>query len=204
MAEEIRNEVVSDNKVKEILDRDFKYKESEVDWHGLKIKVKFRIGFEDVYKLVNHIVSGCFGEDGEYVPEAREMATKVAMLSCFTDLEWPEDIDDKYLLVCGTDLVESVFDCIDPAQVAQIYKMIADKIGYELEMRTLEIDAKLGKVVDEFESITKLLGDTFGGINNETIERLASAIQDGAFDEERLAKAVLEMNTASGENGDEE
>ena len=56
----------------------------------------------------------------------------------------------------------------------------------------------MNEVIAGFDALERNLSSIFGGVDNETITKIAGAIANGNFDENKLVKAFTEeMNTDS-------
>ena len=69
MAEE---KMISVEKMDEIL-KDYFPEETVTDFHGQELVIKKLLGTEDFFELVRQIADGCFGKDGEYMPEVSDL-----------------------------------------------------------------------------------------------------------------------------------
>lgn len=59
----------------------------------------------------------------------------------------------------------------------------------------------MNEVIDSFSALEKNLSGNFGDIDNETVTKIAGAIADGKFDENKLVKAFT--NNVGSDKADE-
>lgn len=164
--------------------------EKTTEWRGLTLTVKRFLPFREVMALVHEGASACFTEDsGEYIPEAGPLAAGCGVLEHYAGLTLPEDISEKYALVCGTDILDAVTECVDKEQFDFIMKAIRAKTDY-MKLENLAVEAKhLGELLKRVSDLEESLSGLFSGIDRETVGRLAEALADGKFDEKKLLEA---------------
>ena len=75
------------------------------------------------------------------------------------------------------------------------------KIEHQAQSNIEAMNKQMNELIAGFSTIEKNLSGIFGGIDNETITKIAGAIADGKFDENKLVKAFT--NNVSSDKTDE-
>lgn len=164
--------------------------ENDVAWNGLNFKIKRYIPFDKMLAFVNDVTSACFTEDThEYMPEIKDFLIRCYIVELYTDIKLPEDISEKYSVVFNTDLVSFIYRGIDVEQISSITEAIDKKIEYRIKCQSEATTAKINELIAEFSQIENSVSTMFDGMDKDTISKVAGAIANGNFDEEKLVKA---------------
>ena len=166
----------------------------ELEWRGLKIRVRHMLDLAGVIKFVSYVTESCFdSETGEYLPEIRDFAERSALIQLYTNIDLPEETSEQYELLYSNDLIESIRNSgiIDCAQINVIDDAIDDKIYYLTSMDIYRIKNGFESLVDGLSELEKSFGEIFDSIDSDSISKIADAVDDGMFDEAKLAKAII-------------
>lgn len=166
----------------------------ELEWRGLKIKVRHMLDLAGVIKFVSYVAESCFdSETGEYLPEIRDFALRSALIQFYTNIDLPEETGEQYELLYGNDLIESIGSSgiIDYVQRNIIDDAIDDKICYLTSMDIYRIKNGFESLVDGLSKLEESFGEIFGSIDSDSISKIADAVDDGIFDEAKLVKAIM-------------
>lgn len=179
-----------------------------IEWHGIAVAVKRRLGLMEMMTFVDGVVKSCFTSGGvEYTPEVLDFATRCSILEMYANFSLPANVERRYELVyeCG-DLYQIILDNIDRLQFDDILRSIDDKIAHIAEANIEAITRQMNELYAAFERLQERLSTAFEGIDKETIDNLVGAISDGKFDEEKLVDTYFakkrnetRQNTADGE-----
>lgn len=162
----------------------------EVKWKDTKIKVQEHLTFKAMLLFVNDVVSSCFVFDtGEYIPEVKDFAISCALIKYYTDFELPEDLEEKYNVIYGTDITAQVENFVDEYEYSKIMEAIDEKINNLTQSNVKALDKQINKIVESFSSIEEKLSNIFKDIDNDTISKIAGAITNGSFSEDKLVQA---------------
>lgn len=165
---------------------------TEIEWLGLKIDVKGVAGLADVIQIASEVASGCFLDDGRYVPEVKEFLFRKAVIEHYTNVRLPQDAEKQYDLLIGTDLIMNVMGAISEEQINDLRDAIDDKIGYLCDENISTERSRLNRLIELFNSIGENVEKIFGGVTGEDMNEMVKAIGKSGVDEEKLMKQFLD------------
>ncbi|MDE6150099.1 MAG: hypothetical protein K2F81_08420 [Ruminococcus sp.] len=174
----------------------------EVEWRGLTLRIKKCLSLEEMMTFVSNVVSSCFAANtNEYLPEIKDFTTRCCILENYAGIVLPKSLNEKYEMVYSCDIVSAVAQHIEPMQFNAMLAAIDRKIEHQAQSNIEAMNKQMNEVIAGFSALEKNLSGIFGGIDNETITKIAGAIADGKFDENKLAKAFT--NNVSSDKADE-
>lgn len=162
-----------------------------VDWHGIPVAVKHTIGLTSMIEFVNDAADSCFSESGSFVPEVMDFAIKSNILSRYANFELPEDLEHRYTLIYGSDIVDVVCEHINTTQLREITTAVRRKVDYVCDANVSMIQQKARELFTAFEELGKQAESMFAGISQEDVQKLVGAVSNGGFNEDALVKAYL-------------
>jgi len=167
--------------------------DGEIEWNGLKIKIRSTVSLKYMLIFVDYVVKACFSNSGEYIPEIMDFAIKSATIKYYTNIELPEDTSKQYKLVYGTDLFEKIFDAeiIDPDQFDTITKSIRNKLNYISNADANRLTYEFENAARGFSELLEQMSGVFAGVDNIDVSAISSAISSGIIDEEKLVNAFV-------------
>ena len=71
-----------------------------VKWHDVEVVVKHTIGFTDMMEFTHDAAESCFSESGAFVPEVMDFAIKSNILTRYTNLTLPEELEHLWERHC--------------------------------------------------------------------------------------------------------
>lgn len=165
----------------------------DMTWRGVDLHIRQHLSLRETMEFVHGAVGACFAaETNEYLPEIKDFAIRCSILEMYAGLELPEDAFEKYELVYTTDIVEFVVQSIERDQFNNILASIDKKIEYLTQCNIEAINKQMNIVMDNLAALEAQLSAVFGGIDSETITKVAGIIADGAFDESKFVKAFMQ------------
>lgn len=103
---------------------------SSIRWRGKNINVRRLISYREEADLIRSIISCATSDDGEYIiPELLSLSTMSNIVSCYSSVELPDDIEELHNVMYGTNLYECVTNEISKTQL----NTILDAIKYYTE-----------------------------------------------------------------------
>ena len=163
-----------------------------IEFYGAEIAVKRMIPYEDYCSAVNYIVECCYSEDdGEYMPEIREFATRVVIARYYTDLELPADAEELYAMMFKTDLMDLVYSRINESQLAELHRAVAKRCDVRNNANRAAFEKELRDALNEMEALAQGVAAVFDGLNESEMHGIVKALSSGKLDEEKLAAAVV-------------
>lgn len=174
----------------------------EIDWRGLTLHIKKYLSLEEMMTFVSDVVSSCFAANtNEYLPEIKDFTTRCCILESYAGIVLPKSLNEKYEMVYSCDIVSTVAQHIESMQFNAMLAAIDRKIEHQAQSNIEAMNKQMNELIAGFSAIEKNLSGIFGGVDNETITKIAGAIADGKFDENKLVKAFT--NNVSSEKADE-
>ena len=91
----------------------------------MPISVRPLLTFRETSCFVNTVMAACFDDEhGIAVPEAMDFAIRANTVLRYTNLELPEDLEEQYTILYGTDIYDTIRQNIQTAQLDAIIKTI--------------------------------------------------------------------------------
>lgn len=163
---------------------------TQVEWRGLAIPVKHHLSISEMMEFTNGVVNSCFVvNSGEYIPEVKDFATRCAILEFYAGIILPRDLEAKCDLVYSSDIISHIVQHVDGAQFNSMCAAIDKKIDNIAQSNIEALNKQMEEVVAGFKGLEEKLSGIFGGIDNDTISKVAGAIANGSFDENKLVEA---------------
>lgn len=155
---------------------------------SVTIKVRKKIAFAEKMSMSRDIVLLTSPQNGGvegYIPMFYDLSVNVAILSYYTNLLLPQDINELYMLVKETDLMEKVMSIIGP-DVKDVLdstkETVVNKINYLIHRSDGDnLMEKLLGVADSFkgkieETDVEGLLSTFKNLGNMSTDKIVDAI----------------------------
>lgn len=97
-----------------------------IKWDGYDIVVKQLLSADEFIGVVRTVFRDCRIPDTDNMVrlELIDFAIKTNIVSAYANVELPEDLNDLYNLIYGTDLYESVCDNVSEIQLKSIINSI--------------------------------------------------------------------------------
>ena len=194
--------MVSIEKLDEIMNDYFTAVEV-VDWHGAELEVKKKIPAAVMYDLVRNVADACFDkETGEYLPEVRDFAERVAIVSAYANVRLPEDdVEHLHDILYRTDLYEVVWKSICSDQLLAISDAIDQRIEARTEANRVAFEYEVQNIIESVRQLGEQINQLFEGITPEDLKAMIAAIGEDGVDEEKIVQAVVaEQNKARGDD----
>lgn len=173
-----------------------------IDFHGEELVVKKYLDFDEAVRFVNEVVDGCFGANGEYMPEVKDFLCDINTVLYYSNIRLPDDIRHKYDILTKTKVIDVIIDKIDFSQYQTIARAIEDKIDSRLSVNEQLFDNKLSAAMSTLETLLNSLKEYFGNISQDDIKNLLSAMVNNQLDEGKLVDAYLAAKDNEDENHD--
>ena len=99
-------------------------------WFDNELVIKTILPLSDMLTFVNDVVSGCFSEDGEYIPEVKDFIIKSNILTKYGNLTLPDNLKQRYTMVYETNAVKIILANVNNMQFTAMMHSIDEKIAY--------------------------------------------------------------------------
>lgn len=170
--------------------------EATIEWHDAQLRVKYALPLTDMLAFVDDVVGSCFHDKLGYMPEVKDFAIKTNILSRYANFSLPDNLEHRYQLVYMTDAVDAVCAAIDGTQLQEIVNSINDKIRFLCDSKANLIQERINAVLETMEEMSNSTKDIFGGLSQNDLAALMSAITEHGLDEKKIVEAYLEQKTA--------
>lgn len=164
-----------------------------VTWEkDITFEVRRCIGLKQMLELVDDTVTSCFGETGEYLPEAMDFALKSGIIRKYTNIPLSENLERRYAFLYYTDIISVVCAHISQIQLNEIVTSVHKKIEHQCDANVRELRIRMERLIAAFEDVMEKSGELMESITPEGIGSLVTALQ-GGVDEEKLVEAYLKQ-----------
>lgn len=106
-------------------------KQKTILWHGKKINIVPLLSLKEFFNLVGEILDLCVKDD-KIAVEFVDFIFKAKTIEKYGNLVLPEDIEDKYMVIYGSDIVQIVFDAINSSQLESLKRIIEFYTGLKI------------------------------------------------------------------------
>lgn len=162
-----------------------------LEWNGVTISVQRTLGLSEMMAFVENVVKACFDTNAVYHPEMKDFATRIAIVSLYTNLSLPSGLSRVYDIVYGSDLVDVICANINQCQFDTIMSSIGEKVSQTIHSNIEAINKQIHSMNDSLEQLGEQFSGLFDGIAPEDIQNVMKAVGDGSLDENRLMQAYL-------------
>lgn len=105
------------------------YKQNKkITWHTEEIIVKNMLSMDEFVDVVRKIIGDCMSKDGDIAIELIDFSIKVNIISYYSFVELPDDINELYSIVYSSDLFTTICNSVNAAQIDSIYKTVNNMI----------------------------------------------------------------------------
>lgn len=174
---------------------------TEIEWGGVNISVKNLLPWSEFKTLISNIVEACFDdESGEYDASMVDPAMRLGVLEMYTNLPMSTDGNENYKIAYCPGLYDKVVHAINEGQYFALHSATADEIKRRVDVNKNMIERKVDEAYTMISAMQEQLKDIFGGIEGGDMAKMLNAIADGRFDEQKLAKAVVDITHKENSN----
>ena len=172
-------------------------------WYDVEVKMRRSIPFTEVLAFVDDVVQSCFQRNGAYVPEVWDFAIKSNIISKYTNVSMPDNLEHRYAILYNSDLVDFVCQHINMQQLQEMVNSINRKLAYMCDTNTVSVQNRLNDLISAFETMQEKTEAMFGDVMPDDMTRLVGAIGDGALTEEKIVEAYMKHKNTPNDKADE-
>ena len=172
-------------------------------WYDVEVKMRRSIPFTEVLAIVDDVVKSCFQRNGAYVPEVLDFAIKSNIISKYTNVSMPDNLEHRYAILYNSDLVDFVCQHINMQQLQEMVNSINRKLAYMCDTNTVSVQNRLNDLISAFETMQEKTEAMFGDVMPDDMTRLVGAIGDGALTEEKIVEAYMKHKNTPNDKADE-
>ena len=195
-----KNSRISVNKLEKIMKEHYS-PTTQIEWNDITVNIKRHLSLSEMLEFTNSVVDSCFfNNTGEYLPEIKEFAIKVCVLTMYANFTLPQNTDKQYDLIFKTDVLNIVYQHIDLQQLNEIYVAIDKKIDYLVSVNIESVENKIKDLYETMNSIVSKLTDIYKDIDSDTLLNIAEAIGENRLDANKLMDAYFEKKELNQNN----
>lgn len=173
--------------------------EFDINFHDITVHITKTLSLQEMLEFVSSVVESCFMEDGEYLPEAFELAFRCNVLTRYANFTLPESTEKKYALAYASDAYCTVREYINHVQFDDIYTAAVDKIEHRKNMIICEQRRRVDELTSACSALIEKVGGMFADVNAEDIVNVVKAMGNSEIDEEAIVRAYLQEQKSSGD-----
>lgn len=164
-----------------------------VSWNDIDITVKKTLSLQEMMEFVEAVVQLCFDEEsGNYLPEVRDFAIKLNTLTNYANFKMPQNLNHQYELIYCTNAFETVLTKVNVAQFNEMCMSIDKKIQHRVDANVEALNKQVGQLLDSFENLEQKMAALYEGVDNESMSKMISAIENGVFSEQKLVQSYFD------------
>lgn len=165
-----------------------------IEWGGLSFDIKTTLTIHEVVAFVTGVVDECYINDMKtYIPEVKDFLKGCYVLGLYAKCRLPSDISHKYDLVVRLGgLIDLILEHVDRRQYAAIELAIEERLRNNNAAISAAALNQVSAVTASIENLEGQLANVFKGVTPEQMTSFIDAFANGAIDEEKLARAVVE------------
>lgn len=171
-------------------------------WYDVEVKMRRSLPFTEVLAFVDDVVQSCFQRNGAYVPEVLDFAIKSNIISKYTNVSMPDNLEHRYAILYNSDLVDFVCQHINMQQLQEMVNSINRKLAYMCDTNTVSVQNRLNDLIHAFETMQEKTEAMFSDVTPDDMTRLVGAIGDGALTEEKIVEAYMKHKNTPGDKAD--
>lgn len=166
--------------------------------NNVEIQIKRVLSWYESLAFIEGVVDSCIDyENGDYLPEAYDLAIKSALLEFYTNVDVPEDATSQYELVYFTDIVERVLSEINAAQFNDNIRAVDKKIAFYTNLICSSVSAKVDTVVQKVDEFAESASKLFSGVDPDkmasVVEQLSAYDTNNPATQESIARTILNI-----------
>lgn len=162
-------------------------KKFQVGNKEITLKIKKRLSLPEVLTFVNHVATGCVGED-VYYPELLSFLMEKNTLLFYGGVEVEGEVESQYEFISNVskDLWEYLYNEIDLNQYEKIHDAIEKKIAYLIQRY-----AGKSKCDELFEAMIRFVENLEKNWDFEELRKTLSELSSLKIDSDVMRQAIL-------------
>lgn len=168
------------------------------EWEGITYNIKKTLTLTEMLEFVSAAVQLCFAEGNDsYLPELRPFAIMNCIIDFYTDLDMPNETEERYRILYCSDIVDKVLNAINMRQFNDIVDGIDKKIEHRVQSHIDAVFRQMDTVMEALDSMNTQMSNLFNGVDQDQIQALIKNVSENGLDEEKLVEAYLHSTTKS-------
>lgn len=118
-------EIINSNVITQFANVDKGCRVTPFRWRGLNINVRHSLDLRESLAFIDNVISACTDADtGDMHIEMLDLITRVSVVTMFTNIELPADLETQYRILYWTDLYGEIQARINKSQLESLTKTI--------------------------------------------------------------------------------
>lgn len=180
--------------------------ERTIEVGGIQVTVKTRLSVDSMIDFVNFVVNNCFQGD-ECLPQLKDFLIRIEIIRMYTNIELPNNIQDQYEFVYGSDLIGQLVDeVINRNEFNNILQAIDFKIAQIEDVAYQEYKAKIEEIYSSINAITEQISQIYDEMSPEDLTdiiKVMAGMSDGSVSDEEIARAMMNYKAQIQEKEDD-
>lgn len=178
-----------------------------IDVGGIEVIVKRHLTMEEMIDFVNFVSSNCFQDDDDtYMPELKDFLIRREIITRYTNIELPEEVEAQYAFIYGSDLISKIIDeVINRNEFNNILQGIDCKIAYIEDVAHKEYKRKIDEIYSSIIAITDQISNIYNDMSTEELTNLmkvVSGMSEGTVSDEKIARAIMQYKSSQQKEDD--
>ena len=94
-------------------------------WRGLSINVRYSLDLREALAFIDNVMSACTDADtGDFHVEMLDLITRASVVTMFTNIELPADLETQFKILYWTDLYGEIKARINESQLESLTNTI--------------------------------------------------------------------------------
>lgn len=174
-----------------------------VKFQDVDITVKYALSFDEVLSFVSATADSCFTTDGDYIPQVKKFVFMANIIDYYTDVQMPDNLNDRYALAVLSGLYDVVVNEIDDRQLDSLRDSVERLIDSILTNNANTARNELSKAVASLNSIVQVFNQTAKDMSPATMQNVIDALNDNTADRQQLIAAYQAALTLKNESNKE-
>ena len=175
------------------------HNEMDVQWEGIDIHITPTISMKSMIEFVEDVVDSCFRESGDYVPQIMDYAIQENIVTRYSNLALPNDLEKKYELLIDTEIADFICQHINQSQFREILKSIDRKLRYLSDTDVQKVRMDIANLFDAFDRMQETVSASIAKLDMDSIAKLSQSFADGNFSTDAVVKAMADNIRAKDE-----
>lgn len=165
----------------------------DIEINGLAINVKKLATLAEVIEIAEGVISICFNEEGEYMPYAKDFGIRQGVISTYTNVRLPENVDHRYSICYESGIYEAVIEQINRAQFDELLGAIYKKEQSIVRFNEASARKQIEALTATIDGVATQLSEAFAGITADDMKNIVGAIGENGIDEKKLMEAYFDV-----------
>lgn len=171
-----------------------------VKFQDADIRVKYALSFDEVLSFVSATADSCFTTDGDYVPQAKKFAFMANIIDYYTDVQMPDNLNDRYALAVLSGLYDVVVNEIDDRQLDSLYDSVERLVENTLANNVGSVRDEIATAAATLKTISQTFNQMLNEVSSDTMQNVIDALNNNIADRHQLIAAYQAAQNLAGKD----